>query len=74
MNRLRAQRVESINVTPRKISFLEFGHVYVYYMLYAYVIDFRMSFILHEHLINDLHVFMLMHDYIYMYGDYVYNW
>ena len=26
------------NVTPRKFSFLEFGHVYVYCMLYAYVI------------------------------------
>ena len=37
---------------------------YVYYMLYAYMIIFRMSFILHEHLINDFYVFMLMHDYI----------
>ena len=51
---------------PRKFSFLEFGHDYVYYMLYAYVIDFRMSILLHEHLINDLRMFMMLHDYIYV--------
>ena len=27
-------------VTPRKIMFLEFEHVYVYYVIYAYVIWF----------------------------------
>ena len=38
----------------------------MYYMLHACVIDFCMSFILHEHLINDLRMFMMMHDYVYM--------